>query len=289
VSEGTEVAAHRDLVAGLFPTLDLDPFAPIGGGWDCFTYLAHGEWIVQIPRNEVTASTLRRQIALLPELAREVWATIPDPVLTSSDPAVMVYRAIEGRSLLEVELPPNAILPERLGRFLHDLHTVPLEFVGLRGRGGEDWRRQYRDQLRGFRERVFPLLQDDERERAGAMFDRFLGEDANFRFPEALVHNDLGPAHILATPTGDLAGVIDWGDAVPGDPAMDLAWVLNHAPTIGERALSAYGGQPDATFVDRARFYDALGPWYEVVHGLDTDQPSFVASGLDGVRERLPA
>ena len=68
VSDRDEIAAHRDLVAGLFPTLALDPFAPIGDGWDCFTYLAHDEWVVQIPRTEATEATLRRQIALLPEL-----------------------------------------------------------------------------------------------------------------------------------------------------------------------------------------------------------------------------
>ena len=284
-----EVAAHRALAARLFPELDLDPFTPIGDGWDCFTYLADGAWIVQIARTDVTAMTLRRQSELLPELAREVSAAIPVPVHVSKEPASMAYRSIEGRSLLEVDLPPDGILPERLGRFLYDLHTVPLEFVGLRGGGGEDWRRTYQDELGDFRERVFPLLDDDERDRAGAMFERFLDEDANFRFPASLIHNDLGPAHILATPTGDLAGIIDWGDAVPGDPAMDLAWVLHHAPAIGERTLAAYGGPPDATFLERARFYDALGPWYEVTHGLDIDQPAFVNRGLAGVRERLPA
>jgi aminoglycoside phosphotransferase (APT) family kinase protein len=287
VSDQGEIAAHRDLVAGLFPTLALDPFAPIGDGWDCFTYLANDEWVVQIPRIEATEATLRRQIALLPELAREVSAAIPLPEHVSIDPTVMVYRALDGRSLLEIELSPSAILPERLGRFLYDLHTVPLEFVGLRGGGGEDWRRDYREVLDGFRTRVFPLLRDDEREQAGAMFDRFVGEDANFRFPAALVHNDLGPAHILATPSGDLAGVIDWGDAAPGDPAMDFAWALQD-PEVGERALAAYGGPPDATFLERARFYDAISPWYEVLHGLDTGQPSFVASGLEGVRDRFP-
>jgi hypothetical protein len=29
-------------------------------------------------------------------------------------------------------------------------------------------------------------------------------------------------------------------------------------------------------------------PWHEVVYGLDTEQPAFVASGLAGVRVRLP-
>jgi aminoglycoside phosphotransferase (APT) family kinase protein len=201
----------------------------------------------------------------------------------------MVYRVIEGRSLREGDPPLAGLLPERLGRFLHDLHTVPLEFLGLRSHGAEAWRQRYREQLDVFRARVMPLLGTAERAVAEAMFTGFLDEDAHFRFPDVLVHDDLGPAHILVKATGDLAGVIDWGDAGPGDPASDFAWILPHALGIGERALAAYGGSPDPTFRDRVRFYDALGPWYEVTHGLDTEQPNFVASGLVGVRERLLA
>jgi hypothetical protein len=58
-------------------------------------------------------------------------------------------------------------------------------------------------------------------------------------------------------------------------------------PAAGERALAAYGGEADAAFRDRARFYHRIGPWHEVVYGLDTEQRRFVERGLAGVRERL--
>lgn len=35
------------------------------------------------------------------------------------------------------------------------------------------------------------------------------------------------------------------------------------------------------------RDWHLLGPWYEVVYGLDTDQPHLVESGMHGVRTRL--
>jgi aminoglycoside phosphotransferase (APT) family kinase protein len=212
---------------------------------------------------------------------------VPVPVHASADPAVMAYREIEGRPLDVAELPERSMLPERLGRSLYDLHMVPLEFLGLRGTAPSARRDGWARRLETFRAQVFPLLETGERTRAADMFDRFMGDERNFRFPDAFVHGDLGPHHVLVTSAGDLAGIIDWGDAVPGDPAIDFSWLLYHGQEIGERALGAYGGAPDPGFRGRAKFYDALGPWHEVSHGLQADRPDFVRSGLEGVRERL--
>jgi hypothetical protein len=39
----------------------------------------------------------------------------------------------------------------------------------------------------------------------------------------------------------------------------------------------------------RGRDWHLIGPWHEVLFGLDTDQPDFVASGLEGTTARLRA
>jgi aminoglycoside phosphotransferase (APT) family kinase protein len=285
--DGGTRAAHRRLVGELFPGLELSSFEPIGHGWDCFTYRVDGEWIVQMPRLPGAEQTLEKQMRLLPEIAGEVSGAVPVPELVSFDPVVMGYRAIDGVSLAEAPIPEAGILPERLGRFLYDLHMVPLEFVGLRGPVAPAWRERLTTELANFRDRVMPLLSAEETARADRMFDGYLDDERHFRFPDAIAHQDLGPEHLLMTPTGDLAGVIDWGDAGPGDPAIDFGWLLHHAPEIGQRALAAYGGAPDETFLARAAFYDSVGPWHEVTYGLDNDLPASVESGLAGVRERL--
>ena len=51
--------------------------------------------------------------------------------------------------------------------------------------------------------------------------------------------------------------------------------------------LGAYGGPPDDRFLARSRFAFMLMPWHEVRYGMETDQASFVESGLAGVRDRL--
>lgn len=278
---------HRAFVASRFPGLGpLETFEAVGGGWDVFTYVANDRWIVQFPRLPGTDEMLRREATVLEGLQGEVSGELPAPSFVVEEPACLVYRRIEGAPVDDPAAP--GIWPERLGRFLYDLHLVPPEFAGLRASGPDPWRGAYRAELDGFARRVLPMLEPDERDAAVRMFRAFVDDDRNFRFATGVVHRDLGPDHVLLTPDGDLAGVIDWGDAGVGDPAIDFAWLLHRAPDAGERALAAYGGAADERFRERARFYDRIGPWYEVTHGLDTDRPAFVRSGLAGIRARLP-
>ena len=77
---------------------------------------------------------------------------------------------------------------------------------------------------------------------------------------------------------GRLAGVIDWGDARVGDPALDYAWALNGP-------FADWDVDPDLR--RRARFYHRLAPWYEAHYGLFTNQPAHFARGVEVIRDRL--
>ncbi len=280
----TDLDDHRAFVDRRWPELAVESFEPILGGWDCFTYLVNEEWVFQFARLAGSEERLRKMLMLLPELAREVSSAVPAPEYSSTDPICMGYRRIEGRPMsVEVE----GIWPERLGRFLYDLHLTPPEYVGMRARPANAIREDLRREIQVLGAHVLPLLGAGERADAERMLSAFLDDDDNFRFASCLTHGDIGPAHVLVTAAGDLAGVIDWGDAAVGDPVFDLAWLMFAMPDEGERVLGAYGGPPDDRFLDRAGFVFALMPWHEVKYGAETDQPGFVESGLTGVRERL--
>jgi aminoglycoside phosphotransferase (APT) family kinase protein len=115
-----------------------------------------------------------------------------------------------------------------------------------------------------------------------------LDDDRLWSFACCLTHGDLGPDHVLVDPGGDLVGVLDWEEASVGDPALDFAWWLDAMPEQGERALAAYGGAPDGSFRERAHALFAIMPWYEVEHGLRSEDRRFVERGLQGTRARLP-
>ncbi|NUT53082.1 MAG: phosphotransferase, partial [Saccharothrix sp.] len=93
------------------------------------------------------------------------------------------------------------------------------------------------------------------------------------------------PEHVLAA-DGALTGVIDFGDAHVGDPAIDLAWALHDTtPAFADDVAAAYGVTDGLR--DRALTWHRLGPWHHVAFGLDQDDPAIVREGLDGVVRRL--
>ncbi len=280
----TDADRHRAFIRERWPEVALDAFDPITGGWDCFTYLVDEEWIFQFPRVPGADEGLRKQIAVLPEIAREVSSAVPVPMYASADPACMGYRRIAGRPMSS---SMDGIWPERLGRFLYDLHLTPPEFVGMRPTSATSVRDRFRGEVTSLGDHVLPLLDPDERAFAERVIATFFDDDDNFRFAPCLTHGDIGPEHVLVTDGGDLSGVIDWGDVGVGDPVVDLAWMLHAKPAEGERVLGAYGGPPDDRFITRARFAFLLMPWHEVKHGAVTGQPDFVRTGMEGVRARL--
>ncbi|MGV9677832.1 phosphotransferase [Nocardia sp. NPDC003482] len=102
---------------------------------------------------------------------------------------------------------------------------------------------------------------------------------------DTVVHGDLGPDHVLVE--GDrLTGVIDFGDAHVGDPAIDLAWALYGTPAPFRHALAeSYGVTPEER--ERALLWHRLGPWFEVVHGRMIADDNLIRGGLAGVLARL--
>lgn len=277
------IEEHRALVARLFATLTpILSFEPVGDGWTCHTYRVNDDWIVQLPRSERASETLRTQMDVLPELVREVSAPVPVPELISRDPAAMAYRRIEGAPATDV----TGVWPERLGRFLYDLHMVRPEYVGMRARGPRDVRAALTIELADLREHVFPLLTAADRGSFDDRFHTFLEDERNWRFSPCVTHNDIVSAHILVTPTGDLAGVIDWEEVGTGDPAIDFAWLLGAEAEVGEWTLAAYGGAPDDRFRERCGFAFMLMPWHDVAHGLNVNRPEVVEAALAQVRER---
>ena len=277
---------EADLVSRRFG-IDVRSAVVIDAGWDSRVLEINGEWIFRFPRRPQVEDWLRREIALLPELAPALPVSVPAFELVSADPLFVGYRKLPGGPLGR---DASLDVARALGGFLSALHAFPLERARAAGVAGDSarWREDYARQLARFRENVLPLLMPDERAAAVEMFDGFLQHLDRATFEAVLIHADLGPEHVLCE-DGRVTGVIDWGDTRIGDPALDFASLLHG---LGEAfacaLLGNYGGRTDDGFRQRALFYHRLGPWYEVDYGLVTGQADFVVSGLAGLRARLP-
>jgi aminoglycoside phosphotransferase (APT) family kinase protein len=274
----------RELVDELFPQLEAQTVVAVEEGWDSLVLEVDGEWIVRIPRREPVREILEMELQLLPELAAALPVAVPRFEHVAEGVRAVAYRKLAGARVDTARTE----LGGELGRFLAALHAFPVERARELGVASHDrgWHGRYEAFARGLLGRVGPMLGDD-RARAEEMLAAFLDEPANFAFEPRLIHADLGPAHILVR-DGELTGIIDWSDAVIGDPALDFAWALNAtAPAFAKAVLEAYGSN-DPGLAERALFFHRLGPWYELHYGVHFDQPAYVESGLAGVRSRLP-
>lgn len=224
------------------------------------------------------AGRLLMETRLMPWLAPRLPLPVPIPHVLRQEPLVVRHEMVAGE-------PPetfDAAGGRTLGAFLRALHAVdPAEAVRHGAPPPREALRERAATLEDFDTRVVPLLPDDRRGAASALLDAVGASPAR-----ALVHGDLGPEHVLVR-DGRVSGVIDFGDAHVGDPALDLAWALHGAPPPFARAVAAeYGATPE--LAERALLWHRLGPWHEVTYGLDTGDPDMVRGGLEGVLGRLP-
>jgi aminoglycoside phosphotransferase (APT) family kinase protein len=273
-----------ELLARHAPELRADRLVVIESGWDSVVYEVDDAWIFRFPRRVEVAERVRVEASLLPELAPTLPAPVPRFEIAVFDDASFVgYRKLPGEPLRRGIDEPE--LGRRLGEFVSALHRFPVErAAGLGVRADDAWPVRIGDFIAMLEARVVPLLGEADAARARTMFGEFLGRgDA---LDPVVLHADLGPEHVLRRGS-ELTGVLDWSDARIGDPALDLAWPLHGTgPRFAAALMAAYGR--DDGLRERALFYHRVGPWHEVLYGLEEDRPGFVRSGLDGIRARLP-
>ena len=190
-----------------------------------------------------------------------------------------------GQALFDVDVSPKGAWPEQLGITLAELHRVPAAAIGWNQEGPEVWQGTCQRWFERLLERVFPLLLRRNPTRCPPRYREFLA-NLSEAFRPSVIHRDVGPEHLLISDTGDLVGIIDWAEAMIGDPAIDFSWIVDRWPVEAERALRRYGPVDDR-FRIRAQMYANIGPWYEVGRGLETNDDALVERALFSVRTRI--
>lgn len=277
----------RAMIAAAFPDLPVHTCRFLAAGWDSAVWEVNGDLVFRFPKRAEVAEWLRTEIALLPHLAPTLPVPIPQFDYIAEPSPAFPYPFVGYRTLPGVPLaaaPPGIVRPTwlaaQVGAFLAALHRFSVARAaacGVTMHTPEQWR----DRIAALRTDIrplFPRMNPAMRRHTETLFAGYLDDPAHLRITPVLLHQDLGGDHLLLDErTGDLAGVIDWGDVNSGDPAQDFcglpaAWL----PPL----LTTYGGAPDATFAARVAFYRALGPYHMLRYGLGDGGEPFIRRGL---------
>jgi aminoglycoside 2''-phosphotransferase len=284
--------SYHAIIAACFPELPIASCAVHSQGWDSVAVLVDDTFIFRFPKRPDVEPQYRTEAWLLPQLAATLSVAVPRfeyfwPGGPAYPQSFVGYRMIAGQPLDAALLRSLQAEPiaEQLGRAIGEIHRFPTKQAAMAGVPGGDaqhWRGEYRALYECIQAQVFPLLSTAACARCAARFEAFLQNEAYFQFAPTLIHRDLNAEHILVDPACNaVSGIIDWGDAAIGDPAIDFTGlyaeldqrftdqVLVHNDTAGDRTLR-----------ERALFYAFVIPFHAILFGQSTSSQRHIEQGL---------
>jgi aminoglycoside 2''-phosphotransferase len=255
--------------------------------------IVNEELVFRFARDEAGRHALERETRLLAVVRPRV--SLPVPEVIQQHQECIVYRFIPGlpldrQRLLAQDASTRGLLMEQLGTFLRELHSLPgvSEAITRPGTTSPGMREGYEQLYEAVERELLPLMMDWARAWARELFRPVLAGDLDLAYSPTLVHGDLAPYHLCFDPaTHRLRGVIDFGNAGPGDPALDLGSLII---AFGEGLLwqidTVYPGL--SGLIDRARFHAATLELRWALAAVRSRDPAWFLCHLGYARDAWP-
>lgn len=285
-------ATVEALLAAHAPALAGGTLRPLASGWDNLALtLDHpgGRAIVRVPKRRIALALLAAELDWLPRLAPHLPVACSAPRwgvrgLAEAPYAFAAYPFIAGtpgHDLLAAD-PPAAVaeaMGRSLGRFLGALHRIPVDrspgAPPLPDDGPErSDLRAVLAHVRGLRPRLARGVPQPLLDACIAALDTLARSRPQAWTKPCWVHGDLDHRHTLFHESGELAGVIDWGDLHVGDPALDLALWWSVLPLGARHSFQTAYGPVDAHSWRRARARCLVHQLYVLDWATQTDKPT---------------
>lgn len=250
----------QTLLSVQFPELNFAQVQLFDAGWDNSVFLVNQSYIFRFPRRRIAVALIEMENRLLPWLAPQLPLSIPNPRFFG-EPTNEYPFPFSGYFKIDGSVPHRLSLDDKqraestmlLARFLRTLHSIPTDLAKDRGIPTSDTIGRMDTGKRipmfiakvneaydkGLIENPQPLLSE---------IDKLPTIPWNGQQNCAVVHGDLNFRNVLVNNDGALTGVIDWGDAHIGHPAVDLSLVFSYLPPYARPDFfKVYGEVPPET------------------------------------------
>jgi len=286
---------YLESIRNYYPELSVDKAEWLGFGQNNEHLLIGSELVFRFPKYGEGIEQLKREVDLLRCIAEHVPLQIPLPLyrkLAADERgrAFIGYRLIEGEPLEREVLQRIADesqlrqLAGQLGGFLKALHRLDARgLVGHHGvaeyRGDAEWI----DLYERIREKLYPHMKQEARSWTDRHFTSFLGNAEHFAFMPSIIHGDFGTSNILYDPAnGRISGIIDFGSAGIGDPAVDYAALLaSYGEDFFKLLIEENPGI--GRTMNRVRFYTGTFALQEALFGLEYGDDGAFRSGMESL------
>jgi aminoglycoside 2''-phosphotransferase len=253
--------------------------------------IVNDELVFRFVKREQNYKYLKDEAGLLRLLKDYITLPIPAPFYESED--CLAYPLIPGETLrrdllMKMAEDDQQVIADQLAQFFRELHGFPVSDVKGFEIPSADALMKYEGWVNAYeriREKVFPLLLPHLREWVTEHFESHLAERSNFEYELKLVDTDIPPYHILFDRERKrVGGIIDFGCAGMGDPAIDLGVITyNYGESFFKRFYKVY---PEAeSYLKRARFYAGAHEVRWLLTGVESGNPFWFAVHVGSAKD----
>lgn len=251
---------YIEKIQSVYPNMALNQLEFNQDGMNNDVVIVNHQLVCRFPKTDWAKEDLKYEVEILQIAQRLV--DLPIPRLEHVEDNFVSYPLIDGEPLSRHQLLNlNPLIQEKvieqLGQFFQQLHATS-EDVLMASNVPPSPAERSRDDILKLYEQVqqvlFPYFWKHQRIWVHEHFEPFIRGTLNFDTSPVLIHGDLGCYHILFNPDKqEISGIIDFGTAGLGNPAIDLAALLDTHGEAALKRLSKYYSGVEA-FIDQARF-----------------------------------
>jgi aminoglycoside 2''-phosphotransferase len=283
---------HEERIREVYPELNINQSEVIDLGQNNDVLIVNDTLVFRFPKYMEGIKKLKKETKVLEQIKGKLSLPIPYPQYKSMEPnevgkVFTGYKRIEGTPLWP-DMMKNIHNEERIAsqlvQFLTELHSQPVDSLGIEKKSAEDVRNLIVDLYRKFKDKLFPYMNESSKSAIDHNFERFLSNKELLSFNTVLTHGDFGASNILWDPKREeITGIIDFGETEIGDPAYDFAGLLaSYGQPFVKKCLSLY---PDGDKIfERMSFYKSTFALQEALHGVENDDREAFESGMKGYR-----
>jgi aminoglycoside 2''-phosphotransferase len=253
--------------------------------------IVNEELVFRFARDESARRTLQREAGLLAFVRPRVSLQVPEVIAQQED--CIVYRFIPGvpldrQRLLAQEASTRGALLEQLGIFLHQLHSLSSETIMGPVETSLPMEEEYQRLFEAVERELLPSMMVWARDWARELFRPAMDGSLDLTYAPVTIHGDLAPYHLcFDATTRRLNGIIDFGNAGPGDPGLDLAsFIMGFGEGLLWQIEPLYPGLPG--LIDRARFHAGILELRWALAAIRSRDPAWFLCHLGYARDAWP-
>lgn len=279
-----DIAPYLQRINKWNPDIDLGQIRVDPYGLNNLVIIVANKWVFRFPRNAESKSSLVKEAEILALVRNHVGIKVPGLVY-SEELEMGSYPMLGGvplyrHDLLRLPREQMESFAAEVAQFLVDLHAIPLDgWITLSGHNESPRaasRQNWQDRLAEFREELYRYLWADQHAYIEDLFAPVIDGQLDLdSYTPALIHNDLASYHLLVdSSNGHLTGVLDFGEAMVGDPATDYGALIS---TYGETLIHMMMrfNPSIKQHLDRARFRASYLELEWALKGVRTNNPEW--------------